>query len=109
MRPISPAAAEAIAERMRVLSQPVRVRLLDRLDDEGELTVGALANAVGESLHNTSQHLAILRAAGVVRRRHRGRAVAYALVDHSVMQIYAQVGAALADQASDLGEALTPE
>jgi len=66
--PISPETAEIIAERLRVLGQPVRVRLVDTLEREVEMSVGALGEELGENLRNVSQHLAILRAAGVVRR-----------------------------------------
>jgi DNA-binding transcriptional ArsR family regulator len=76
-QPFSRLAAEAISERLRVLGQPLRVRLIDLLDREGEMAVGALAERLGESVHNVSQHLAILRSATVVSRRHRGREVWY--------------------------------
>lgn len=54
-RPVAVTAAEAIAERLRVLAQPVRVRLIDALDRNGEMSVEALAEALGVSLHNVSQ------------------------------------------------------
>ncbi|MBA3261723.1 MAG: helix-turn-helix transcriptional regulator [Thermoleophilaceae bacterium] len=74
-RPVSARAAEAVADRLRVLGQPIRVRLIDLLEREGELSVGAVAETLGESLHNVSQHLAVLRSAGIVQRRRRGREV----------------------------------
>ncbi|MGH2714497.1 MAG: ArsR/SmtB family transcription factor [Thermoleophilaceae bacterium] len=60
-RPIPRGAAEAIADRLRVLGQPVRVRIIDRLHLDGEQTVGGLAGLLGERLNNVSQHLAVLR------------------------------------------------
>jgi DNA-binding transcriptional ArsR family regulator len=54
----------------------VRVRLIDRLDHSGERSVGVLADVLDERLHNVSQHIAILRSADVVTRRHQGREVA---------------------------------
>ncbi len=60
---------------MRILGQPVRVRLVDLLEREGEMAVGALAEALGERVQSVSQHLAVLRSAAVVSGRHRGREV----------------------------------
>ncbi|UJA21643.1 helix-turn-helix transcriptional regulator [Thermoleophilia bacterium SCSIO 60948] len=94
-RPIRPVVAEAIADRLRVLGQPVRVRMLDRLDADGEQTVGALADALDERLHNISQHLAVLRSAGAVSRRHHGRQVFYRLSDPVAMPVYEHVAAGL--------------
>jgi DNA-binding transcriptional ArsR family regulator len=94
-RPITQQVAEGLAERLRILGQPVRVRLLDRLELDGELAVGALAGALDERLHNVSRHLAILRTAGVVSRRHEGREVIYRLSDPAAIRVYEQVAAGL--------------
>ena len=48
---------ELIADRFRVLSEPMRITLLDRLRD-GEASVGALSAAVGTS--DLSKHLGVL-------------------------------------------------
>lgn len=104
--PITPETAEVIAERLRVLGQPVRVRLVDRLEREGEMSVGALADALGESLHNVSQHLAILRTAGVVRRCNRGREVWYRLSGPGAMGVYEQVVETLLGEIERLGRAV---
>lgn len=69
-RPITPGTATAIAERLRILGAPVRVRLVDVLDRDGEQSVGGLASTLGETARNVSQHLAVLRAAHVVQGRH---------------------------------------
>lgn len=68
--------------------------------------VGALAEALGESVHNVSQHLGVLRSAGIVRRRHRGREVWYQLVDTVALDIYEQVVGALLKEADRLGRAV---
>lgn len=81
----------------------MRVGLVDRLDLDGERSVGALAEALGESLHNVSQHLAVLRSAGLVRGRHEGREVWYRLSDRGTARVYEQVAAALLAEAERLG------
>ena len=55
---------ELIARRFRVLGEPMRIRLLDRLRD-GEATVGELSEALAASQQNVSKHLAVLSDAGV--------------------------------------------
>lgn len=66
------------AEIAKVLANPLRLRILD-LIGQGEAAYGALLDDLGVSRGNLSQHLAILRRAGVVSvRRERGH-VRYAL------------------------------
>ena len=47
--PTTPEGAEDAepVERLRVLGQPLRIRLIDRLDRRGEVTVSALAEELG--------------------------------------------------------------
>jgi DNA-binding transcriptional ArsR family regulator len=89
-----------------VLGQPLRVRLVDLLEREGEMAVGALAERLDERLYNVSQHLAVMRSAGVVRRRQCGREVWYRLSGSDPLLIYEQVAAALVAQADRLGRAV---
>lgn len=105
-RPVGRRAAEAIAERLRVLGQPLRVRIVDLLEREGEMSVGALDEALGESLHNVSQHLALLRSAAIVSRRHRGREVWYRLSSPAALCSYERVVVALREEAERLGRAV---
>lgn len=54
-------AAEAIVGRLRVLGQPLRVQLVDLLEREGEMAVGALAEALGERLNTARQTCRVRR------------------------------------------------
>lgn len=58
-------------ELYRVLSEPVRLRLL-ALAAEEELAIGELAALLGESQPNVSRHVAPLKAAGLVLSRRQG-------------------------------------
>jgi DNA-binding transcriptional ArsR family regulator len=70
-------------ELYRVLSEPVRLRLL-ALTAEEELAVGELAELLGESQPNVSRHVAPLRQAGlVVVRKHGTRTLLRASDDAS--------------------------
>ena len=93
---------ELIARRFRVLAEPMRIRLLDRLRD-GEATVGELAEEVGASQQNVSKHLALLSEAGMLGRRKDGNHVYYRIVDESVFVLCEQVCGALQRQMRELG------
>ncbi len=58
-------------ELYRVLSEPVRLRML-ALTEEEELTIGELAELLGESQPNVSRHVAPLKQAGLVVVRRQG-------------------------------------
>lgn len=98
-RPVSAAAAELIGNHLKVVGQPVRLRLIETLDDRGEASVNELADAVGVSSFDASQHLAVLRGAGIVSRRRHGRQNLYRLEPSTAaMQIYKLVARELREQ-----------
>lgn len=68
----------AAADICRALTDPKRLALLHQLR-EGERTAGTLAADLGCTLANASQHLAVLRHAGLVASRRDGTSVHYRL------------------------------
>jgi ArsR family transcriptional regulator len=72
------------AEVLRTLASPRRLEILHALA-RGPIEVGRLAEAIGASQPNVSQHLAVLRGAGLVEAVRDGREVRYGLVDPDVM------------------------
>jgi DNA-binding transcriptional ArsR family regulator len=72
------------AEVLRTLANPRRIEILHELA-RGPIEVGRIANHVGASQPNVSQHLAALRAAGLVDFERDGREVRYRLADPRVM------------------------
>jgi DNA-binding transcriptional ArsR family regulator len=72
------------AEVLKTLASPRRLDILHRLAD-GPQGVGHLAAAVGATQPNVSQHLAVLRTAGLVEAERDGREVRYRLSDPDVM------------------------
>ena len=95
--PIPDDLAELVARRFRLLAEPMRIRLLDRLRD-GEATVGELADALETSQQNVSKHLAALAEAGMLGRRKEGNRVYYRIVDESVFALCEQVCGSLQEQ-----------
>jgi DNA-binding transcriptional ArsR family regulator len=95
--PIAEELAELVARRFRVLAEPMRIRLLDRLRD-GEATVGELAEALETSQQNVSKHLAVLAEAGMLGRRKDGNRVYHRIVDASVFALCEQVCGSMQEQ-----------
>jgi ArsR family transcriptional regulator, zinc-responsive transcriptional repressor len=79
---------EAAGELLRALAAPLRIAIVTELGD-GERCVHELVDALAVSQPLVSQHLRVLRAAGVVRGQRRGREIAYALADAHVAHIVA--------------------
>jgi ArsR family transcriptional regulator len=77
---------ELLAERFRVLAEPVRLRLLSVLRD-GERTVSALVEATGAGQANVSRHLALLHRHGMVARRKDGLHVHYRIADPAIFEL----------------------
>jgi DNA-binding transcriptional ArsR family regulator len=77
---------EPVAERLRLLADATRLRILDVLRD-GESNVVQIVGKVGASQPNVSRHLALLLRAGIVTRRQQGRQARYRIVDPFVDQI----------------------
>jgi rhodanese-related sulfurtransferase/DNA-binding MarR family transcriptional regulator len=78
---------DEFARAARALASGRRIELLDVLAN-GERTVEALAGEVGLSLANTSQHLQILRQAGLVVSRRAGTSVHYRLASPEVFELW---------------------
>ncbi len=75
----------ARAEVCKALVEPKRLMLLDALR-EGEQSVSQLADRLGCTLANTSQHLAVLRHAGLLESRRSGTAVYYRVSDPAIFE-----------------------
>ena len=70
---------EMQAELCKTLSNPKRLEILDILKERDEISVNNLAQILEIPKANTSQHLAVLRQAGVVNTRKDGINVYYSL------------------------------
>ena len=96
---------ELIAARFRLLGEPMRIRILDRLRS-GPASVGELAEELGTTQQNVSKHLAALHAAAIVGREKDGNRVLYSIADPGVFELCEQVCGGLGRQADHLKEAL---
>jgi ArsR family transcriptional regulator len=71
----------------KTLANDKRQMILAALRD-GELSVGALAEATGIPQANLSQHLATMRSKGVVRTRRDGSRVFYEIANPKLIQAF---------------------
>jgi rhodanese-related sulfurtransferase len=78
---------DAFARAAKALASGRRIELLDVLAN-GERTVEALAGEVGLSVANASQHLQILRQAGLVSSRREGTSIHYRLAGPEVFELW---------------------
>ncbi len=106
------------AEVLKTLASPRRIEILHALAG-GPMEVGRLADTIGASQPNVSQHLAVLRTAGIVEAERMGREVHYRLADPDVMvacglmrsvleRRLARLGAVAANAVSPTPVALAP-
>lgn len=83
---LPPEAVELVASRFRILGEPVRIKILQKLQ-EGEKNVSELVEAVGSTQPNVSKHLRILQDAGIIGRRQEGNSVYCYITDESVLDL----------------------
>jgi DNA-binding transcriptional ArsR family regulator len=72
------------AQVFQALAHPTRIAVLDELRD-GERSAGQIAERLRLEQANLSQHLAVLRAKGVVTTRKAGNQVFYAIRDAGLL------------------------
>jgi len=104
--PLPDALVELIAQRFRVIGEPMRIRLLDELRD-GPLTINELTEALGASQQNVSKHVGVLAQAGIVGREKDGNRVRCHIADDSIFALCELVCGGLRSQVrrrSNLGE-----
>jgi len=71
----------------RALADPKRLCVVERLAG-GERSVSDLSRDIGCQVPNMSQHLSVLRSAGLVLSRRDGSTVFYRLADARVLEAY---------------------
>ncbi len=80
------AVLDTAGDLLRALAAPVRIAIVLQLR-ESQRCVHELVDALGVPQPLVSQHLRILKAAGVVAGERSGREVMYRLVDHHLAHI----------------------
>jgi ArsR family transcriptional regulator, cadmium/lead-responsive transcriptional repressor len=97
--PAAPLETDLVAKYFRGLGDPSRLRILELLHSEGELTVGALVERLGLPQPKVSNHLACLRWCGFIEARRQGRTVYNRIADPRVTRMLELARSLLADNA----------
>jgi ArsR family transcriptional regulator, cadmium/lead-responsive transcriptional repressor len=85
----APTESELLGKYFRVLADPTRVRILEALEQGGELSVGELVERLGIPQPSVSNHLACLRWCGFVAARREHRRIYNRIADPRVSEVIA--------------------
>ena len=85
-RDLTDAELEKVAEQFHLLSEPMRLKILQALCTK-PLTVGEIVAATGATQSNISKHLSLLAAAGIIRRQKDGQFVYYGISNPLTMKL----------------------
>jgi ArsR family transcriptional regulator len=96
------------ADVLKTLANPRRLEIAHLLAD-GPMTVGHIAERLGLAQPNVSQHLALMRAAGVVEAAREGREIHYRLTDQDFIRACGLMRAALQRRLVRLADLSTRE
>ena len=97
--PVAPARTDLVAKYFRGLGDPTRLRILELLREEGELSVGELVERLGLAQPKVSNHLVCLRWCGFVETRRTHRVVYNRIADERVVEILGLAHELLEDNA----------
>jgi DNA-binding transcriptional ArsR family regulator len=95
----APLETDLVAKYFRGLGDPIRLRILELLRSEGELSVGELVRRLVLSQPKVSNHLACLRWCGFIEARREGRTIYYRVADARVVEMLDLAQSLLADNA----------
>ncbi|MPZ73988.1 MAG: metalloregulator ArsR/SmtB family transcription factor [Nitriliruptorales bacterium] len=93
---------DTFATIARALSSGRRVEIVELLA-QGERSVEQVADAIGQSVANTSHHLRTMARAGLVNSRRTGTHVQYRLASDEVLQLWWAMRGVAADRLGSLG------
>ena len=72
-----------IASKFKALAHPARLKLVERLMEE-ECCVGAIQECLSLSQPNVSQHIRVLKEAGIIQGRRDKNRICYRMADKAV-------------------------
>lgn len=83
---------DRLVRRLKALAHPTRLGMMERLAQEPEICACDLGDAFAVSQPTVSEHLRVLREAGLVRTRREGTTICYAAVPEAVAEVAQLVG-----------------
>jgi DNA-binding transcriptional ArsR family regulator len=97
---------EQVAQRFKLLSEPMRLQLLNLLQVHEEMSVQEVVEATGHRQANVSKHLGLMAREGLLRRRKAGLRVYYAIDDPKLRDMCLLVCGRLRQEAACAQEAM---
>jgi len=94
-RVLTVAELEQVAARFKMLGEPMRLRILQAVCKQPR-TVTDIVAAAGSTQANVSKHLALLAAAGILKRKKDGQRVFYGIKDQLAVKLCELVRAQMA-------------
>jgi DNA-binding transcriptional ArsR family regulator len=85
--PISVATVQDAALVLKCIGHPVRLRIIEYLDNGGERTVTEIREAIGLEQAAASQHLTLMRDKRILTARRDGVNVYYDIGDEKVVRV----------------------
>lgn len=95
------------ADLLKTLAHPVRLQILQELQDEGQACVCHLVHALGQRQAYISQQLTKLRQAGLVVDQQQGMYVYYSLADDAILPLLESIRKTAVKLAGARGEQLS--
>ena len=80
---------DKLARQLKALAHPIRLGMMRRLAHEAEICACDLGEAFAVSQPTVSEHLRVLREAGLVRTRRQGNTICYAAVPEALERLTA--------------------
>lgn len=77
---------EELSHILKSIAHPIRLKILCFLI-EGEQSVGEIEKTFGSTISNISQHLTVLRNAGVIKRRKSANFMYYSIKDENITEL----------------------
>ena len=97
---------ELHARVCKTLSHPKRLEIIELLRDDKERGVSEIAENIGVTKANASQHLAVMRAQNIVKTRREGITIFYSLANPKIIIAYDALRKALKEQLETNGKLL---
>lgn len=89
---------EQISEIFKALAHPIRLRIACGLIKKKECNVSIMVEKLGVPQPTVSQHLNILKSAGIIIGQKKGTQVCYSVVDDTTVKIVKALEADLCEQ-----------
>jgi ArsR family transcriptional regulator len=83
---------EKISNVLKVIAHPIRLKVVEALQDERKLTVSRLADYVEAEQSLVSHHLNKMKDKGILLAKREGKNIYYQLADQKITKVFDCIG-----------------